>query len=241
MKYAFFTFFLLALSCSSHKKTPKNNVKETIENVETSKVKKEALIAVIKNPKQLENTKALIVNSGLTWEKLIFNQEDTKIALLKVPADKKDFWIKRLQQSGMFSSIESNNTVSINQTINKIKNTLVSFRKTPCYGYCPVFEIRINNNGKVFYNGIQNVLIKGKKEFQLSNKEFETLKEKLAKTSFSSYKTSYNNPRLMDAPSSYIKHNNKEIQLRVWKNVPTALVNLTKYIENLLLTRKYYE
>ena len=63
----------------------------------------------------------------------------------------------------------------------------------------------------------------------------------LDKTSFSEYKTAYNNPRIMDLPSTYISHKNKEVQLRVWGEVPTELVQVTEYIEDILLAKKFYE
>lgn len=245
MKHVYLSFFLLILSCVSLKKTSKEVIEKSKNNIEDATIKpnkeKEELIVVIKNPKKLEDTRAIITNSGLEWKKLIFNQGSTKIALLKVPVNKKDFWIKRLKQSGMFSSVELNSNERINTIKNEIKNTLVALRKTPCFGNCSVFNIRIDKEGRAYYNGIKHVIIQGKREFKLTKVEFKILKEKLSKTTFSSYESSYDNPRLMDAPSTFIKHQNKEIQLRVLKNVPKELIEVTKYIENLLLSRKFYE
>ena len=253
MKYLLLSIFLIAIGCNSPKKTVKNRsetkvettVKETKNEkpVETppKKATENELIIVLKSAKDVANAKAYVTNSGLTWEKMLFAQGDTQIAMIKVPAEKRDFWLKRLQESGEFKSVELNGIATIQNIKSEINNTLVSFRKTPCYGHCAVFSIRVDKDGKLFYNGIKYVLVEGKREFQLTNKEFNTLKEMLGKTTFSSYKNIYNNPRIMDLPSSYITHNNKQIQIRLWKNVPRELSSLTEYIEDLVYNRKYYE
>ncbi|APG64330.1 hypothetical protein LPB136_02620 [Tenacibaculum todarodis] len=249
MKSILLSVFLLALSCGSPKKVVKETKKEVETEVETKiegttetpKVITEEIIAVLKYPNRMEDAKQLVVNSGLTWDKLIFNQDDTKIALLKVPADKSNFWIERLMTSGEFKSVELNKELTLNKIISDIETTFVSLRKTQCYGHCPVFDVKIDKQGNVFYNGIKYVLVKGKKSFKLTDKQFSKLKNMLGKTSFSKYRIAYNNPRISDLPSTYISHNNKEIQLRVWGEVPTELVQVTEYIEDILLAKKFYE
>lgn len=245
MKTILLSIFLLALSCGSPKEVTKETKKESEtkieETMETPEIINEEIIAVLKYPNRMDDAKQLVVNSGLTWDKLIFNQDDTKIALLKVPADKRAFWIERLLSSGEFKSVELNEELTLNKIISKIESSLVSLSKTPCYGHCPVFEVNINKEGKVTYKGLKNVLVKGEKEFNLTEKQFSKLKSMLDKTSFSEYKTAYNNPRIMDLPSTYISHKNKEVQLRVWGEVPTELVQVTEYIEDILLAKKFYE
>lgn len=249
MKSILLSILLIALSCGSPTKTVKETKKEVEtevetkieETMETPKVITEEIIAVLKHPNRMEDAKQLVENSGLTWDKLIFNQNDTKIALLKVPADKRKFWMERLMNSGEFKTIELNEVATINKITSEIENTLVSLRKTPCHGHCPEFDVAITKNGNVTYKGIKNVIVKGKRDFKLTDKQFTKLKSMLGKTSFSKYRYSYNNPRIMDLPSTYISHNNKEIQLRVWGEVPTELVQVTEYIEDILLAKKFYE
>lgn len=140
-----------------------------------------------------------------------------------------------------FVKKKDNKTVNTpNATKDEAKNTLVSLRKTPCHGTCPVYEVRIDKNGKVLFDGQDFVAVKGKKYFQLSSKQFKTLHDKLAKTNFSSYKESYDEPRLMDVPSTFITYNNKQIKLRVWKDVPQELSDVSKYIESILVEKKFY-
>lgn len=251
MKTIFLSILLLALSCSSPPKTttktttPKKEIKtetKVEEVMETPKIaEKQELLLVLKNIDSEEDVKALITNSGLTWDKLLYNKNASKIALIKVPKDKSGIWIERLNKSGEFKTVVLNDKKTLKKITDNIESSLVSLRKTLCYGHCPVFEVNIDKQGNVFYNGIKNVLVMGKREFKLTNKQFVKLKSILNKTSFSKYKSSYNNPRVMDLPSTYITYDKKEIQLRVWGEVPTELAIATEHIEDILLAKKFYE
>ena len=86
------------------------------------------------------------------------------------------------------------------------------------------------------------VLEKGSKEFKLSEKELATINSLLNKKSFSSYKDVYDNPRIMDLPSTYLVHDGKQVQVRLWNDdVPEELMELNEYIEGILLEKKYFE
>lgn len=225
MKYVTLLFLSIILSCKSTQKME--------ENKSTHPVKDE-LIVVLKNPKKLEEAKALITNSGLKWDKLLFDQKDLKIALIKVPEDKLQFWLKRLKQSGEFSSVELNEQGNFIDIKTKVENTLVKIRKTACFGKCPVYEFTIFKDGSALFDGLQHVSKTGKQTFNLTKEEFLKLNSLLSKTSFSEYKDSYNNPRVTDLPSVYVTYQGKQIQIRIWKNVPEELKNLEEYTKKLV-------
>ncbi len=245
MKTILLSILLLIMSCSAPKApTKETKVEEEIkveEIIEIPEVVNEEIIVVLKDPSKVDDVKQLIENNGLIWDKLIFDQEDSKIALLKVPADKRAFWMENLKNSGEFKSVELNKEITLNKIIAEIKSPLVTLRKTPCYGHCPEFNVSITKKGNVTYRGIKNVLVKGKRTFKLTDNQFTKLKKMLDKTSFSKYRNTYNNANIKDLPSTYISHNNKEIQMRVWGKVPTELVQVTEYIEDILLAQKFYE
>ena len=205
-----------------------------MDTTKTPEATKDELIVVLKDPSKMEDAKALITNSGLKWEKLLFNQKDLKIALIKVPEDKRDFWLERLQQSGTFSSVELNGIATIQDIEKNHKNSLVKIRKTACFGRCAVYEFTIFKDGKSLFNGLQNVNKTGKHQITLSKEQFIGLKDKLNKTDFSKYNEDYNNPRITDLPSLYITYQGKQIQIRIWKNVPEELKELTTYIEEIV-------
>lgn len=245
MKYLYLSIFLITLSCGS-KKNVKDDTKNTTEVKETKDDSKEVksakefeeLLVVLKNPKNLSNAKALVTNSGLKWDKLLFDQEALKIGLIKVPAAKKDFWIERLGQSGEFRSVEPNKTGSFNRIVEEENNNYFTMRKSPCFGDCPVYEVTIDKDGNVVFNGKDYTLFKGKEEFKLTDKEFNTLKSKIESSNFNKLKDKYDNPRITDLPSTFVRHNGKEVQIRIWKDVPANLSDVHEYVEGILLEKK---
>lgn len=251
MKYLFLSIVLIAVSCSSPKKDDKKPVieekkevpvtpKEEVPVEKPKVITYKELLVVTKNSENFENGQKLFSENGLILDTLLINNESTKVGIIKVPSDKSDYWLDNLKKSGLFNSVDANSEKRFKE-IKAELNRFISYRKTACYGHCPVYNIRIDKTGKVFYNGIKYVRVKGKREFQLTEKEFATLKKKLNRTNFKGYKRSYNNPNLTDLASTYINYNGKEIQLRVWKNVPDELAIVSEYIEDLLVARKLYE
>lgn len=230
MKLAYLAFFLLIVSCNSSQKTSGNTTFETND-----------LLVELKKSSTVNDAKALITNSGLTWDSLVLNNNDVRIALVKVPVNKKDFWLKKLRKSGAFASVNLNSSASLNNN-EEVNTPLFKIEKTPCFGDCPVFKVSINETGKVTYKGIENVLAIGVQEFQLSDKEFNTLKEKLEKNNFSSFQKKYDNPKIMDLPSTFISYNGEQIEVRLWSDeVPTELIDVKEYVEGILLDKKFFE
>jgi hypothetical protein len=254
MKYFLLLFILLTLSCNQSKnkeekieqkeiiKKEKTEVKEKIEVKEIKKdsfVKtKETLVIVLKNVNNLKDAKALIVNSGLTWVKLIINDTNLKAALIEVSVDKKHFWIDRLKTSNVFSSVEVNSEENIEKIKNIAKNTFVKIRKTHCSGDCPVFDMIVFNDGKVLFNGIENIPFKGIKEFILTKKQLKKLKDYFSKTSFNNYSESFIDIAIADFPSTFITYQNKEIEIKLWKNIPEELIFAYEYLDVILLQEK---
>lgn len=255
MKYVLLSFFLIALSCNQQKKE-KKEVKENIktekpikEEVIITKVVKEKavvktdeeLILVLKNPKMVLDAKALIENSSLQWQELVIDSKYLKAALIKVPIDKKDFWIERLKSSNEFSSVEVNTSETISTIKNIAENTFVKVSKTHCSGDCAVYDAILFKDGTFIFNGIENVLIEGKQEFTISDDKMKKIKNMFEKTSFGTYFDSYSTKSVMDYPSTFITHNNKQIEIKLWKNVPLELALAYESFEDILFEEKLIE
>ena len=199
MKIFFLSVFLFALSCGAPKgdtnKTESNSEKETHEVVPPSIDKKETevnlynrqLVLVLNDPKREDKTKEFLKNSGVQWKKKVFDNGTSKIAVVEIPNDKYDFWLNALGNSSEFKMVKVNAENVVEDLIKKEENTLLSMRKTGCFGDCPTYDITIDKQGIVSYNGKQYVLQKGKKEFQLTEKELETINNKLNKKKFSTF------------------------------------------------------
>ncbi len=246
MRYLLLSVFALTMACATPKKDKKNT---TIEEETVIEIKDKTpevvinneLILVLNNPEKVEDAKALITNSGLDWNKLIFDQDDLKIALITVPKEKIDFWVKRLGESGTFKSVEKNQILTINNIKKDYENRLISIKKTPCFGDCPVYSLDIDKDGNVIFNGIQYVLKEGKHEFKLTEKQLKKINDMLSEKDFSEFKKAYDDTRITDLPSTFITHNGKQIKIRLWKDIPDELINVHEYIEGILLDQKFLE
>ncbi len=249
MKHILLAAILLASTCDNPKKKSENttNLKQdAVEQVEKKVVEKtettaDDIVVVLKNPKKIEECKSFLTNSGLTWKKMVFDNGTSKIGVIKAPKGKRDYWLKKLKTSNMFRTIKANETSTVDALILKEKNTLFSYHKTQCFGDCPTYEFSVDNDGNVTYNGIEYVNVKGIQEFKLTDKELETLKGILGKNDFTSYKDIYDNPRIKDLSSTFMTYNGKQVQIRLWKDIPKDLINLNEFVDGLLLSKKFFE
>ncbi|WP_075341995.1 DUF6438 domain-containing protein [Tenacibaculum agarivorans] len=249
MKWIYLSILLLALSCDIPKKestiveTETNETAPTPEVSEPKKEVKQNFIVVLRNTKQKNKAKDFIINAGLQWKNIDLEEDvNATMAYIDIPDERYDFWKEKLESSNEFSAVKINEDKILDELIAKEKNKLISISKTSCFGDCPVYELLIDKTGKVTYNGKQYVLSKGVSEFTLTDEELEILNNKLINTSFSSYKDVYDNPKIMDLPSTFITHQGKQVQIRLWNDdVPAELMDLHEYIEGILLEKKFFE
>ncbi|MFY7670178.1 DUF6438 domain-containing protein [Tenacibaculum sp. MEBiC06402] len=244
MKSICMAILLLALSCGAPKEKSSDTTRTTpATKTETIKEEpKNELIVVLNNPKSLDNVKALVTNSGMKWKSMLMDNATSKIAVIETPDENLDTWKERLLNSREFRSIEVNRKDIAEKLIKRENNTFIAIRKTRCMGDCPSYNVYIDKEGNVSYEGIEFVLEKGSKEFKLSEKELSTIKDILKKKDFSSYKDVYDNPRIMDLQSTYLVHDGKQVQVRLWNDdVPEELMELNEYIEGILLEKKFFE
>lgn len=253
MKYFLYTFLFVMISCSvpSKKSEIKTEIETEITEEKTSEpvIEKEEiiekikhqLIVVLKNPNSINDVKSLVQNSGLKWNETAYDTDVTKIGVIEVPAEKIDFWKNKLQESNEFSTIEKHSDETLTALINKEKNVLLRIQKTPCFGDCAVYTLSIDKKGNVTYNGSAYVLEKGIREFTLTDAQLENITKTLAKKDFSEFKKVYDNPNISDLPSTFIAHNGKQIQIRLWNNIPDELIEVHEYVEGILLDKKFFE
>ncbi len=62
-------------------------------------------VIVVFNSENTE-TEKLINQKGLKLEKMLLDQNSLKVGLIKVPADKKEYWLNRLMESGEFKDVK---------------------------------------------------------------------------------------------------------------------------------------
>lgn len=249
MKHVLYSFLALGISCGVPKKSSETNLTEPTEKeiiVEEKKATKPVapqneLIIVLNNAKSIDDVKSLVKNSGLTWDKMAFETDASKIGIVKVPEGKREFWVGKLQESGEFRTVDINTEEKLAKIISEEKNSLLRIRKTPCFGECPTYSVSIDKDGNVVYNGIDYVLVKGTQSFTLTDNQLQELSEKLNKKDFASFKEVYDNPKVLDLGSTYIIHNGKQIQIRLWNNIPDELIDINEYVADILFDKKFIE
>jgi len=172
---------------------------------------------------------------------MAFENSANAIGLIKVPADKVPFWTENLTKSNEFKTVTPYNKVTLDALVKKAKSVFFAFRKTECFGDCPVYNVTIDALGNVTYNGLKYVTVSGERKFTLTDKQFQLLKEKLANNNFSEYKKLYDNPNIKDLPSTFIAYKDQQVQIRLWKGIPKNLVDIHEYAQDILIDKKFFQ
>ena len=146
-----------------------------------------------------------------------------------------------MHESNVFEHVDVGNEEIIMKLKNDLQNRLISIKKTACFGDCPVYDFYINKDGKAYFNGKENVVKSGKHEFELSEKELQSLLSKIKQSDFSKFKDSYDNPRITDLASTYIFCDGKQVKIRLWQNIPDDLTDIHEYATEFLYEKKFLE
>ncbi len=254
MKYLLIPILALVVSCDAFKKkTSKDEVfthEETpevvVEKKETiipseKETKDNAILVVLKNPKAVDSVKAILAKNALIWDKVAYENGGSSIAVVQVPEGKKDFWIAQLENEDAFNSVQPYNEETLKESIAAENNKLVSFRKTECFGDCPVYDFIINKDGGATFSGKEYVKVTGTEKFQLTDTELQKLNGYLANEALQNLQEVYDDPNVVDLGSTYLIFNNQQVQIRLWKDIPDSLIDVHEYVQGLLLSRKLIE
>jgi len=84
-------------------------------------------------------------------------------------------------------------TDNANQTQQKEKTELfLSMKRSGCYGQCPIYDLTIEPNGKVIFEGKFYTETTGKVEDKISDEKINQLAEEIKKTNFFLFDDAYN-------------------------------------------------
>jgi len=117
-------------------------------------------------------------------------------------------------------------------------DTLITLERTQCYGVCPIYQITIDATGKVKYEGIDYVRVKGKRESQIDRERVWELLEAFRKRGYFEMSNSYKKYTVTDMPSAVtsltMNGNTKRIDHYYGDNsAPQALVGLERLIDDI--------
>ena len=107
--------------------------------------------------------------------------------------------------------------------------------KGACFGYCPIYTLKIDTKGKAVWDAKRFNKSNGKFERKLSNDEFTKLKDAFAQTKLFEMQDEY--PTMVaDLPMTVLIETNKGIIKRVKGNekMPAAYENTVSLMENIV-------
>jgi hypothetical protein len=159
-------------------------------------------------------------------------------------ADREALKAKRAEAKEEQSQAQSNTEVSDDLSemapVEPVKMTpndslLLSYERTPCFGRCPVFKIKVYESGYCTYQGVNFVEYMGFFYSRINAEELNTIYQLVNEADYFSLNDTYDNENIMDLPAKIFRVDalgmDKRIVART--NVPEALVNMATGIEAL--------
>lgn len=111
---------------------------------------------------------------------------------------------------------------------------MVKFKKTPCYGKCPIYDVQMFNNGRVLYNGKKFVERVGTYEAKMSDADVKMVKQKFFDVEFLDMANEYpiDGQKIMDLPSTIIDFRVGDMikQVRDKHGAPEKLKEFEKWL-----------
>ena len=120
---------------------------------------------------------------------------------------------------------------------------ILSMQRTPCYGRCPVYDIKLYRNGLLIYNTKQFADTVACRYLILSKQEIEEVKSRFDNSNFFSLADQYPEDRKAptDIPSCILYYSNGAQQKTITDKrlqTPEALTTLEKSVDALLNFKK---
>jgi hypothetical protein len=117
---------------------------------------------------------------------------------------------------------------------------VVQMRKTPCFGQCPTYEIKIFENGYVWLKGERHIEQIGIFEAKIGKKELAVLKDRFETNKFWDLEEVYEK-NVTDLPTTYLSYTSgsKSKEVRRTGDAPENLTNLEEAVAELLKTLKW--
>ena len=102
-------------------------------------------------------------------------------------------------------------------SVSNPSDKLVEMSKSPCFGYCPTYDLIVYQNGMMKLNAKQNMKNNGVFTMQLSKTELRAFKKELESLKLETYKDEYKEA-IADAPSTRITYYGIEIKKSIYTN-----------------------
>ncbi|MEZ7942060.1 MAG: DUF6438 domain-containing protein [Flavobacteriales bacterium] len=90
---------------------------------------------------------------------------------------------------------------SVDELVSVTSEPLLTYRRTYCFGMCPVFKSSISQEGLVSYEGINFVDKMGKYEAMLTAAQIDSIIQRIHDVNYFALDSIYDNEYVMDLPS----------------------------------------
>ncbi|KPL16777.1 MAG: hypothetical protein AMS26_03445 [Bacteroides sp. SM23_62] len=119
------------------------------------------------------------------------------------------------------------------------EDLLIELQRTACYGFCPVYTVKIDKNGKGLFEGVENVEKIGRFSFSLKKDELAELENTFLRIDFYQLRNIYDG-LVSDLPTTYITYirDGRRKKIMDYYGAPATLRSLENRIETLVLSKK---
>jgi len=102
---------------------------------------------------------------------------------------------------------------------------VVSFERTPCFGRCPVFKIKVYESGFATYEGLNFAEKIGLYSYRFNQDDLQKIYQMAESIDYFNLDSDYNDPLISDLPSaiSKITLNDKSHRIRATRGMPKSL------------------
>lgn len=120
--------------------------------------------------------------------------------------------------------------VVVEQPAEQKDSLLIGFEKTPCFGRCPVYKVRVYRSGFATYEGLNFTEKLGMYSAHFSEDEIAAIFKSAAEIGYFSFEDKYDNKMISDLPSTISTLNSEDEKKRIIArvNVPEPLKNFHK-------------
>lgn len=117
---------------------------------------------------------------------------------------------------------------------------VISLKKTPCMGDCPVYTLEIYKDRSMVFEGKRNAILTGDFFSRLSRTQLKELQEAFTGVSFFNLKDEYTT-KVTDLPTTYIYYSNgaKSKRIKDYYGAPEKLKELEDKVEQLIETSNW--